>query len=535
MSGTIEENSHQLRPSDSRQLSRKVDRMLHDVIEDWVPKDKTILMEVACGPDSLLSSTMQEITGCKHTAQRFALWNQHDLRSSDGVKSVLTAIDRLEPNHVWLAPECGPYSMMQNINQRNDKQRADLELKRRDALKQYVGCAIIFQYCIQKGIHVTWELSQTCQAWRLPLLQRLASKYEPHFAVARGCQVNLRDGQNRFIKKGWRIMTTHSLMSERMNLPCTCDHRTPHVACEGSLTRKTAYYTKEFAKRVCETILHDTTRQHLIDEFQGSSKNHGMFGSGTVCVCEDGKLHDSDFQCGHCNEEAMGRIHKRETEHKRQTVGEGLAVDSKLQGLPKDWTPEEIRRRLYLLHAATGHGSKRHLLQVLKNKGVHPKILEAAEGFECPVCKERQRPQPRNLSSLEPVPQKFEVVSADVGHWINPKTKEKHQFVMFVDEGSRFRVARVVLHGKHQHVSASLFISTFRECWTQYFGYPRTLRMDPDGAFRSVELADFCDQQQIYLDLIPGEAHWKFGTCERSIQATKTIVEKIIDDQPELT
>ena len=535
LSGTIEENSHQLRPSDSRQLSRKVDRMLHDVIEDWVPKDKTILMEVACGPDSLLSSTMQEITGCKHTAQRFALWNQHDLRSSDGVKSVLTAIDRLEPNHVWLAPECGPYSMMQNINQRNDKRRADLELKRRDALKQYVGCAIIFQYCIQKGIHVTWELSQTCQAWRLPLLQRLASKYEPHFAVVRGCQVNLRDGQNRFIKKGWRIMTTHSLMSERMNLPCTCDHRTPHVACEGSLTRKTAYYTKEFAKRVCETILHDTTRQQLIDEFQGSSKNHGMFGSGTVCVCEDGKLHDSDFQCGHCNEEVMGRIHKRETEHKRQTVGEGLAVDSKLQGLPKDWTPEEIRRRLYLLHAATGHGSKRHLLQVLKNKGVHPKILEAAEGFECPVCKERQRPQPRNLSSLEPVPQKFEVVSADVGHWINPKTKEKHQFVMFVDEGSRFRVARVVLHGKHQHVSASLFISTFRECWTQYFGYPRTLRMDPDGALRSVELADFCDQQQIYLDLIPGEAHWKLGTCERSIQATKTIVEKIIDDQPELS
>ena len=29
--------------------------------------------------------------------------------------------------------------------------------------------------------------------------------------------------------------------------------------------------------------------------------------------------------------------------------------------------------------------------------------------------------------------------------------------------------------------------------------------------------------------------HWKLGTCERSIQATKTIVEKIIDDQPELS
>ena len=502
--------------------------MLHEVIDQWVPPDKTILMEVACGPDSLLSSMMQEITGRKHTAQRFALWNQHDLRNSDGVKSVLTSIDRLEPSHVWLAPECGPYSVMQNINQRTDQQIENLELKRRDALKQYVGCAIIFQYCIQKGIHVTWELSQTCQAWRLPLLQKLAAKYEPLFAVIRGCQVNLRDDKSRFIKKGWRIMTTHTLMAERMNLPCTCDHRTPHVACEGSLTRKTAYYTKEFAKRVCEAILHDTTRQQLHDEFQGLSKNHGMFGSGTVCVCKDGRQHGSEIQCGHCTEETMGRVHKR------QTIREGLTAESKSSSSPKDWNPEEVRRRLYLLHAATGHGSKRHLVQVLKTKGVHPKILEMAESFECPVCRERQRPQPRNLSSLEPVPQKFEVVSADVGHWINPKTKEKHQFVMFVDEGSRFRVARFVLKGKHQHVSASLFISTFRECWTQYFGYPRTLRLDPDGAFRSLELSDFCDQQQIFLDLIPGEAHWKLGTCERSIQATKTILEKVIDDQPEL-
>ena len=528
LSGTLEKPRQQLRTSEGRHLNRRVDRMLHEVIDQWVPSDKTILMEVACGPDSLLSSTMQEITGRKHTAQRFALWNQHDLRSSDGVKSVLTSIDRLDPKHVWLAPECGPYSVMQNINQRTEQQIENLELKRRDALKQYVGCAIIFQYCIQKGIHVTWELSQTCQAWRLPLLQKLVAKYEPHFAVIRGCQVNLRDDKGRFIKKGWRIMSTHTLMADRMNLPCNCDHRTPHVACEGSLTRKTAYYTKEFAKRVCEAILHDTTRQQLHDEFQGLSKHHGMFGSGTVCVCEDGRQHGSNVQCGLCTEETMGRVHKR------QTLGEGLTAETKSPSLPKDWNPEEVRRRLYLLHAATGHGSKRHLVQVLKTKGVHPKILEMAEGFECPVCRERQRPQPRNLSSLEPVPQKFEVVSADVGHWINPKTKEKHQFVMFVDEGSKFRVARFVLKGKHQHVSASLFISTFRECWTQYFGYPRTLRLDPDGAFRSIELSDFCDQQQIFLDLIPGEAHWKLGTCERSIQATKTILEKVIDDQPEL-
>ena len=93
------------------------------------------LLEVACSPDSVLSSVMQEITGNPKAAIRLSLWNQHDLGTNEGVRAVLDKIDLHDPEHVWLAPECGPYSVMQNVNQRTEQQKQELAEKRKQALK----------------------------------------------------------------------------------------------------------------------------------------------------------------------------------------------------------------------------------------------------------------------------------------------------------------------------------------------------------------------------------------------------------------
>jgi hypothetical protein len=89
---------------------------------------------------------MHDMTGTEKSAMRLSLWNKHDLSTNDGVRSILDKIDVLKPSHVWLSMECGPYSVMQNINQRNPEQKAELERKRREVLKQYVGvplCSVI--------------------------------------------------------------------------------------------------------------------------------------------------------------------------------------------------------------------------------------------------------------------------------------------------------------------------------------------------------------------------------------------------------
>ena len=202
---------------------------------------------------------------------------------------------------------------------------------------------------------------------------------------------------------------------------------------------------------------------------------------------------------------------------------------------PPGLTRAEIQKKLQLLHSATGHGPVKHLIQALRRRGVHRSVLEEAERFECAVCKERQRPKPRPKSSFEPLPPKWSTVAADMGTWEHPQEGKNYQFLLVIDEGSRFRVGRVLGEGRKYHVGATQFLETFHECWCQYFGLPDTLRLDPDGTFRSKSVEDYCDRHQVFLDMIPGEAHWKLGICEHAIKGVKELMTRVAMESPDVS
>eukprot|EP00439_Symbiodinium_sp_Y106_P032777 s3772_g3.t3 len=70
-------------------------------------------------------------------------------------------------------------------------------------------------------------------------------------------------------------------------------------------------------------------------------------------------------------------------------------------------------------------------------------------------------------------------------------------------------------------------INYLQEGWVQYFGHPKCLRLDPAGAFRSHAIEDWCDKHNIFLDIVPGEAHWKIGTVENAIKGLKEVMQKL--------
>lgn len=90
--------------------------------------------------------------------------------------------------------------------------------------------------------------------------------------------------------------------------------------------------------------------------------------------------------------------------------------------------------------------------------------LQEAARFERSVRK--------NMASPEPTPPRFSALVADVGHWRHPAVKEKWQFVVMVDEGSRFELAKIFDKGKQQRVSAAQVITTLREAWLFDFWLP---------------------------------------------------------------
>ena len=107
--------------------------------------------------------------------------------------------------------------------------------------------------------------------------------------------------------------------------------------------------------------------------------------------------------------------------------------------------------------------------------------------------------------------------------------------MLAIDEGSRFRTAKILTKGAKQTPNSAACLNYLSESWIQVFGKPKTLRLDPAGCFRSTAVENFCDRHDIYMDVIPGEAHWHIGIAEQAIQGVKQLMSKLHEHDPELT
>ncbi|CAE7455783.1 RE1 [Symbiodinium sp. CCMP2592] len=669
-------------------------------------------------------------------------------------------------------------------------QRDELQQKRNEAMRRYVACACVVHLCVQMGIHVTWEMPEKCQAWRLPLLNNLRVKYDMYMAVTKGCAVNHRsEPQGQLTQQGWKILTTSKRLSENLNLPCRCPRSYNHGTCSGKKAPMELPYTKEYSQRVARILKQELSFEATLRECTGSTDLVPSFGEGEFCTCGevclpkvpqecasclkgrvqlqvqegmfqedcddesrvtgendddmdtsgdvyvvgDGKrevfseaqvqkiearakelLEKQQFSHGTCeqvlkslpnyrpknhrsvlqeehvrylsfglyaygnhygvtkstlkfpnicryilayvqhwskeqvectsfvvNDNGTLKVHR--DNHNRvgsrncligvtnyQDGGLWLAgppqnkqqparakvlpngktelghvvstrhrvvhfdakqwhateawhgdrvvvsafvsrgwdeVGSEVQGLLRTlgfpvpasvscaeamvvksrgpWSGplknqgkaehEAIKRKLYLLHAATGHGSTRHMIDALKRRNAKPLVLQLAKEFTCSICQERAKVKPRQVASLEPLPPKFHTVSADIGHWMHPQTKEHQNFMVVMDEGSRFRVAKILTKGQKQTPSGAVCTNYLSEGWFQIFGKPKTLRLDPAGSFRGEHMSSFCDRHGIYLDIIPGEAHWQIGVTEQAVQGLKQLMDKLAAADPEVS
>ena len=121
------------------------------------------------------------------------------------------------------------------------------------------------------------------------------------------------------LSKGWKMATTHKgLVAQQMDLPCQCAGK--HAVCQGALTRRSAYYTTEFARRVCRAILHPQKSRDIHGELSGQHgppkylEEHVM-----ECCCNDIHHPRSDMKCSMCelsheSDEVLSLVGEREEE-----------------------------------------------------------------------------------------------------------------------------------------------------------------------------------------------------------------------------
>ena len=459
------------------------------------------LLEVCCSEDSVLSRTCDQMFG-PGSAQRISKWNGGDIETKAGVEYVKSIVSDRRPELLWMSPECGPFSPMQHLNMRDDRQRTALTEKRQKAKKQYEAVCEIGRHAHSIGVPFVIELSERCEGWKLPMFTSLQQDLQCSAGVCKGCQVGLRNSNQELMGKGWRLMGTCKGLVQHMTLKCQGNHQ--HGSCEGSKNcQLSAFYTPQFAKRVMESLQRVNMCQNVVRELQGGVS--------------------FDVELNNVNHSDAGSCQHRDHEHDHHVF---------------TISPERrsaIMQSLRRIHAATGHCSNEYLVRALKKRNADQDTVELAKQFRCPSCEEQKGPNPRNMANLEDIPPKWSRVQIDGGTWNHPETKEPFHFLLGVDEGSRFRMGMILKSGKKISLSGEDMITFFEERWKPIFGKPAVIRMDPAGGFRSEAVNQHFAEQKVLIEHIPGESHWQIPVVEKAIQTTKNMMSKLSLEFPEMS
>ena len=218
------------------QLIRQFTEELQHVANECqtTPGAKLNVLEVFCSSNSELTRQTGQLG---HRAQRFG-YDQGDLATVEGRRSLFQLLIQKQPDNVWISPTCGPWSSWNNLNASKSVESFDaIHGQRVQNLYQLALGIVLLRHQWSSRRHFHWEQPRRSLMFKSPLLRELFEK--TYCALFDMCKVGqLRDPENnKLIQKGLEIRTTSwEVFSQLHGRYCNHDHE--HQVLEGTTVYK---------------------------------------------------------------------------------------------------------------------------------------------------------------------------------------------------------------------------------------------------------------------------------------------------------
>ena len=187
------------------------------------------LLEVCTTPNSGLA---EEVMLAGGGAERLSNWNGYDLTTKTGAHRVFHRWKATRARHLWFSPPCTVWTIMQNLNQRTEEQKDNLEARRRKARKILRNIRWIITMVLGEDptVEVHVEQPRRASSWSQRdfafLLRTL------HVAEPDGCAYGMTDSEGNLLYKPWRVVTSSQkngrhTQQKALQSPmgCTSDNR----------------------------------------------------------------------------------------------------------------------------------------------------------------------------------------------------------------------------------------------------------------------------------------------------------------------
>ncbi|CAE7219859.1 RE1 [Symbiodinium sp. KB8] len=209
-------------------------------------------------------------------------------------------------------------------------------------------------------------------------------------------------------------------------------------------------------------------------------------------------------------------------------TGMSFAVTSQkdpLEGVTKGEL-ESLLDTVQKLHRRFGHPSNSLLLKNLRARGASPKLLAVAAQYKCDQCLENQIKTAAPAASLRREDRLW--CSLQIDGFYMRFGNEVFHYLLMVDEASGFCIVEEMLRHSDKemkHMTTAQVCKVIESRWCQIFGFPAILKLDPEGAFRGLDLGEYCASRGVELGVVPAEYHEAISEVERTIGSIRRKVE----------
>ena len=391
---------------------------------------------------------------------------------------VETYFDRVRPGLVIISPPCTMYSLLQNLNKRNQQEPEGLRryLKATQEARTLLrfGVMVAKKVLDYGGIFV-FEHPVTSKAWALPELQELLQHPKVRLARCDQCQFGLKVSEKGFLKKPTGWATNSERIQKALERPCDHSHDHQHVI--GSVNGKSvSRVSQEYPPASVRTILRnyrnkiESATDHItvmhVEDVEESMRRAGGYHFTASLLEEKKDEHDARDIMAELNDDdelgAEGAEEDSDRGHRRY--------------LPRE-RPFSLPMLIRRAHEGLGHPGNERLARILKAARASPEAIQMAKDYRCSICEQAQKVRPARAAAPPRDLHVNSIVGVDTIYL--PGWDGKRRMALnVVCWASRFQMM-IPLNNHTPGEARRAFLQ-----WTRFFGPPDKIYSDLGKEFR---------------------------------------------------
>ena len=435
----------------------------------------------------------------------FDLVTGYDLTVAKDQRRCWKALKEADPDILVVCPPCGPFSILQSLNQARGSHTLALKLKEGRACLRFA--MEVFRWQTARKKLAIFEHPSTSKAWQEECVMKMMEIPGVQRVRADQCRYGLSVREKVLNKKPTDFMTNGEHTALALSRRCEGGHEHRHLI--GGIAK----FAQQYPRGLCRAMLDGGTKDVLQETILvwATTQDEGEQAQAEEDIEELLRRHEEQ-------EGAQDQVRQRLTNPDEREEGP-LDDDTEMD---KSKVSREDQRLIKKLHTNLGHPSNQELCRALRIARARSAVWRyVKEDFKCEECERNKKPRSARPAALPKTMEPCRTVGLDVVFFPALDVRKVRPVLNMVDWATGYQMLEPLDNTQSSHVWEK-----FYGTWVRTFSVPEVVVTDQGREF-SKELAEKVSEAGALHRIIGARAPWQQGRTERHGGLAKEVFMKL--------